>query len=70
MIDINSFVAVVGICILRASGVGILWKTRVCVDAVSGTFILWGSALPLSIAVRCLYPFKWALRLPGGLRGF
>lgn len=70
MINMNSFVAVAGICIQRASGVGTSWKTRVCADAESSTFTSQGSALPLSVTVRRVYPFEWALWLPGGLGGF
>lgn len=70
MFNINSFVAVAGICISRASGVGALWKTRVCVDAERGTFRSQGSALPLSIPTHSVYPFNWAPWLPRALRRF
>lgn len=55
MFNINRSVAVAGICISRASGVGVLWKTRVCVDADAGADHLAGlSSAPFHHHARCL----------------
>ena len=62
--------AVANISISRVSGVGVLWKTRVCVGAESSTFTSWGSALPLSVTICSIYPLERALQLPGGVRSF
>lgn len=51
---------------MRVRGVGALWTIRVCVGAESSIFTSWGSAPPLSMAVRCLNPL---LEDSGGFSG-